>query len=364
MAWKFGFGWPAAGSLVLTWFLIALTFIDVDHQLLPDCLTLPLLWLGLLLSLWARPARAAQFPVDLRSSIVGAIAGYLSLWSVYHLFRLLTGKEGMGYGDFKLFAALGAWLGWQMLLPIILLAAARGRRRGHPDRSTRRGQQRSTPIAFGPFLAAAGWLMLMFGPAARRQATWVCFRRDTRGMSSAVLRVGLTGGIASGKIHRRRSSSARWACPIIDTDQIARDVVEPGQPPLERLVERFGRSILHAPTDTSTGRALRDHRLLRSQGPRGPGGPDASGDRRAPGGALGDRRRPLPDPRHPAAGREKPGLAARPRAGGRLQRGTANPAPAGARRLEPAAGAGHPERAGLARARAAGRGRCDQNEAT
>ena len=111
--------------MVLTWFLIALTFIDMDHQLLPDSLTLPLLWIGLLLSLWGPQPPAAPFPVDLRSSLIGAMAGYVSLWSVYHLFRLITGKEGMGYGDFKLLAALGAWLGWKMLLPIILMAAVR-----------------------------------------------------------------------------------------------------------------------------------------------------------------------------------------------------------------------------------------------
>jgi leader peptidase (prepilin peptidase) / N-methyltransferase len=162
VAWKFGFGWPALAALVLTWFLIALTFIDVDHQLLPDNLTLPLLWIGLLLSLWAPAGGGAPIPMDPRSSIIGAIAGYLSLWSVYHLFRLLTGKEGMGYGDFKLFAALGAWLGWKLLLPIILFAAAVGAVVGIAILALRR-QTRSTPIAFGPFLAAAGWLMLMFG---------------------------------------------------------------------------------------------------------------------------------------------------------------------------------------------------------
>ncbi len=162
VAWKFGFGWPAAAALVLTWFLIALTFIDVDHQLLPDNLTLPLLWIGLLLSLWAPLGAGAPIPMDPRSSIIGAIAGYVSLWSVYHLFRLLTGKEGMGYGDFKLFAALGAWLGWKMLLPIILIAAAVGAVVGIAILALR-GQNRSTPIAFGPFLATSGWLMLMFG---------------------------------------------------------------------------------------------------------------------------------------------------------------------------------------------------------
>ena len=163
VAWKFGFGWPALAAMVLTGFLIALTFIDVDHQLLPDSLTLPLLWLGLVVSLWGGQAGGAPLPVDVRSSLIGATAGYASLWSVYHLFRLLTGKEGMGFGDFKLFAALGAWLGWQMLLPIILVAATVGALVGIALLSLR-GQSRATPIAFGPFLAAAGWLMLMFGP--------------------------------------------------------------------------------------------------------------------------------------------------------------------------------------------------------
>ena len=166
VAWKFGFGWPALAGLVLTWFLIALTFIDVDTQLLPDSLTLPLLWLGLLASLWASDTGGRMphpvVPQVPSEAIIGALAGYLSLWSVYHLFRLLTGKEGMGYGDFKLFAALGAWLGWKMLLPIIVFAAAVGAVVGITIMVVR-GQSRSIPIAFGPFLAAAGWLMLMFG---------------------------------------------------------------------------------------------------------------------------------------------------------------------------------------------------------
>jgi leader peptidase (prepilin peptidase)/N-methyltransferase len=161
VAWRFGFGLPALAAMVLTWFLIALTFIDLDHQLLPDALTLPLLWIGLTLSLWGS-AGDASVPVDLRSSLIGAIAGYASLWSVYHLFRLLTGKEGMGYGDFKLLSALGAWLGWQMLLPVILVAAVAGALVGIAYLAIRR-QGRGTPIAFGPFLAAAGWLMLMLG---------------------------------------------------------------------------------------------------------------------------------------------------------------------------------------------------------
>lgn len=161
VAWKLGFGWPLLAALVFTWFLIAMTFIDIDHQLLPDDLTFPLLWGGLFIALWG-PVGGSPIPVDLRSSVIGALAGYLSLWSVYHLFRLATGKEGMGHGDFKLFAALGAWLGWQMLLPVILIAAAVGAVVGIAVLAVQR-QGRGTPIAFGPFLAAAGWLMLMFG---------------------------------------------------------------------------------------------------------------------------------------------------------------------------------------------------------
>ena len=167
VAARFGFGLGALAALVLTWFLIALTFIDIDHQLLPDSLTLPLLWLGLTLSLWG-PQAAAPLPVDVRSSLIGAVAGYLSLWSVYHLFRLVTGKEGMGYGDFKLLGALGAWLGWQMLLPVILIAAVVGAVVGIAMLATGK-QSRATPIAFGPFLAAAGWVVLMFGHGPLRR---------------------------------------------------------------------------------------------------------------------------------------------------------------------------------------------------
>jgi leader peptidase (prepilin peptidase) / N-methyltransferase len=161
VAWKFGFVWYTAAALLLTWVLIALSGIDIDHQLLPDNMTLPLVWLGLLLSLVPTVA-AIGLPVDPRSSIIGAAAGYLSLWSVYHAFRLLTGKEGMGYGDFKLFAALGAWLGWQMLLPIILIAAFSGAMIGILMIALR-GRDRNIPIPFGPYLAAAGWIALMWG---------------------------------------------------------------------------------------------------------------------------------------------------------------------------------------------------------
>jgi leader peptidase (prepilin peptidase)/N-methyltransferase len=162
VAWKFGFGAAAGEALVLTWFLVALTFIDMDTLYLPDNLTLPLLWLGLIVSLWGGPQTGGSIPVDLRASVIGALAGYLSLWSIYQLFRLATGKEGMGYGDFKLLAALGAWLGWQLLLPIVLVAAAVGALVGVIQLAIQ-GRDRATPVAFGPYLAASGWLMLMFG---------------------------------------------------------------------------------------------------------------------------------------------------------------------------------------------------------
>ena len=161
VAWKFGYGAAALAALVLTWFLIALTFIDVDTQLLPDSMTLPLVWLGLATSAFL-PAYGASLPVDLRDSVIGAMAGYLSLWSIYHLFKMLTGKEGMGYGDFKLLAAIGAFLGWRMLLPTVLCAAAVGAVVGIVILTLQR-KGRGVPIAFGPFLSAAGWIMMMWG---------------------------------------------------------------------------------------------------------------------------------------------------------------------------------------------------------
>jgi leader peptidase (prepilin peptidase)/N-methyltransferase len=161
VAWKFGFVWYTAAGLLLTWVLIALSCIDFDHQLLPDNMTLPLMWLGLLLSL-AAPVASIGLPVDPRSSIIGAAAGYLSLWAVYHVFRLLTGKEGMGYGDFKLLAALGAWLGWQMLLPVILLSALAGSIVGGAL-IVFRGRDHQIPMPYGPFLAIAGWIALLWG---------------------------------------------------------------------------------------------------------------------------------------------------------------------------------------------------------
>lgn len=164
VVWHFGVSWAALAALVLTWSLIALTFIDIDRQLLPDCITLPLLWLGLLFSLSLAPGELGQaIPTDLRSSVIGAAAGYLSLWSVYWLFKLLTGKEGMGYGDFKLFAVFGAWFGWQLLPLIILLSAFTGAVVGITLIVLRK-QGREVPIPFGPYLAAAGWIGLMWGP--------------------------------------------------------------------------------------------------------------------------------------------------------------------------------------------------------
>lgn len=164
VAWKFGFGWPLLAALVFTWFLVALCFIDIDTQLLPDDLTLPLLAIGLGLSLFTADASGAPIPVDSRSAIIGALAGYLSLWSVTKLFYLATRKEGMGAGDFKLLAALGAWLGWQMLLPIILMSAAVGATVGLALIVVR-GRDRQLPMAFGPYLAAAGWIVMMCGRA-------------------------------------------------------------------------------------------------------------------------------------------------------------------------------------------------------
>jgi leader peptidase (prepilin peptidase)/N-methyltransferase len=162
IAWYFGFGATALAALAFTWILIALTMIDFDTQFLPDQLTYPLLWLGLIVSLWHPVWSEGAAPVLPGDSIVGAVAGYLSLWSVYWAFKLITGKEGMGYGDFKLFAALGAWLGWKMLLPIILFASLVGAVFGIVI-MIRQRKGKDTQIAFGPFLAIAGWLALIFG---------------------------------------------------------------------------------------------------------------------------------------------------------------------------------------------------------
>ncbi|MGI9329560.1 MAG: prepilin peptidase [Gammaproteobacteria bacterium] len=156
VAWHFGYSLETLAALILTWALIALTVIDLDHQLLPDSITLPLLWLGIFFSLLG-----TSF-TDLNSAVIGAIAGYLSLWSIFHLFKLVTGKEGMGYGDFKLLGALGAWLGWQMLPVIIILSAAVGAVTGI-SMILVGGRDSQRPMPFGPFLAAAGFIALLWG---------------------------------------------------------------------------------------------------------------------------------------------------------------------------------------------------------
>jgi leader peptidase (prepilin peptidase)/N-methyltransferase len=155
VAWKFGFGWPAAAALIFTWILLAASVIDFRHQLLPDDLTLPLLWLGLGVALFGLFA-------DLPSAVMGAMAGYLALWLVYQGFRLLTGKEGMGFGDFKLLAALGAWTGWQYLITIVILSSLVGAVFGLALILFRQ-RDRQIPMPFGPFLAAAGWIALLWG---------------------------------------------------------------------------------------------------------------------------------------------------------------------------------------------------------
>jgi len=154
-AWHFGASWAALFAVIFIWALIALTFIDADTTLLPDDITLPLMWLGLLVNL------GGAF-VDIRAAVVGAVAGYLILWSVYWAFKLATGKEGMGYGDFKLLAALGAWLGWQAILPIVLLASTIGAVVGLVMKATgalREGRY----VPFGPFLAGGGVAVMLIG---------------------------------------------------------------------------------------------------------------------------------------------------------------------------------------------------------
>jgi len=155
IAWHFGFGWSAAMAMLLTWGLLAMSLIDADHQLLPDVLVLPLLWLGLIVNSFA-------LFVPLTDALWGAVAGYLLLWSVFWVFKLLTGKDGIGQGDFKLLALLGAWGGWQILPLTVLLSSLVGAVSGLillrlQDANT------STPIPFGPYLAIAGWIALLWG---------------------------------------------------------------------------------------------------------------------------------------------------------------------------------------------------------
>ena len=155
VAWKFGVTLQTAGALLFTWTLIALTMIDIHKQLLPDNLTLPLLWLGLIFALF-------DTYTPLQTSVIGAIAGYMVLWTVFQLFKLVTGKEGMGFGDFKLLAAMGAWMGWTMLPQIVLVSSVVGAVIGSIMLVT--GKTRTQqPIPFGPYLAIAGWIALLWG---------------------------------------------------------------------------------------------------------------------------------------------------------------------------------------------------------
>lgn len=161
-AWRFGFGWEALMAIVLSCFLVAISLIDADHQIIPDSTVYPLLWLGLIMSLFHPLPGTDRLFIAPRDAIAGAAAGYLSLWSVYQLFKLVTGKEGMGYGDFKLLAALGAWLGWRALPLIILLSAVVGALVGIAL-IVFRGRDRQVPIPYGPYLAAAGWIAMLWG---------------------------------------------------------------------------------------------------------------------------------------------------------------------------------------------------------
>jgi len=155
VGWHFGVSLQAIAALFLSWCLIAASGIDIGHKLLPDNITLPLLWLGILLSLF-------DVFVSLETSIIGAMAGYMTLWIVFMLFKIVTGKEGMGYGDFKLLAMLGAWLGWKPLFVVILTSSLVGATVGITMIVLGK-TERSTQIPFGPYLAAAGWITLMWG---------------------------------------------------------------------------------------------------------------------------------------------------------------------------------------------------------
>ena len=162
LVWNLGSGWLGLAGLAFTYFLIAMTLIDYDTKTLPDDLTYPLLWLGLLINLNGTI-------VPLRDAVIGAMAGYVSLWAVYWLFKLVTGKEGMGYGDFKLLAALGAWMGWAMLPTIIILSSVVGAIVGISLIVFAR-RDRNNPIPFGPYLAAAGIIALLYGTSLTRYA--------------------------------------------------------------------------------------------------------------------------------------------------------------------------------------------------
>jgi leader peptidase (prepilin peptidase)/N-methyltransferase len=161
-AWHFGAGWEAIMAVALTIALVAIAMIDADTQLIPDSIVLPLMWLGLAMSLFHPLPGANTLFISPSDAIVGAMAGYLTLWSVFWLFKLITGKDGMGYGDFKLLGALGAWLGWQYLPMIIMMSAVVGAVI-NITMIVARGKDRSIPIPFGPYLAAAGWITMVWG---------------------------------------------------------------------------------------------------------------------------------------------------------------------------------------------------------
>ncbi|HTE42311.1 MAG TPA: A24 family peptidase [Steroidobacteraceae bacterium] len=161
VAYKFGLHWQTAAALLMTWCLVALFMIDLNTQFLPDQMTLPLMWIGLIMSLYAVPG--SSFAADPRSSIIGGAVGYLSLWSVYWVFKLLTGKEGMGHGDFKLLAAFGTWFGgWESILLIVLLSSLAGSVIGI-GLILFRGRDHNIPMPYGPFLAIAGWIAMLWG---------------------------------------------------------------------------------------------------------------------------------------------------------------------------------------------------------
>ncbi|NQV86271.1 MAG: prepilin peptidase [Woeseiaceae bacterium] len=161
-AWHFGAGWEALMAIVLSITLVAIAMIDADTQLIPDSIVLPLMWLGLAMSLFHPMPGADSLFISPRDAIVGAMAGYLTLWSVFWLFKIATRKDGMGYGDFKLLAALGAWLGWQQLPMIIMMSAVVGTVI-NVTMIVAKGKDRSAPIPFGPYLAAAGWITMLWG---------------------------------------------------------------------------------------------------------------------------------------------------------------------------------------------------------
>lgn len=162
VVWHFGFSWETLAAIIITWALIVISAIDLEEQHIYDDIVLPLLWGGLLISTISPLVEAHTLFISPTNAIAGAIAGYLSLWSVYQLFRVLTGKEGMGYGDFKLLAALGACLGWQMVPFIILVAAITGSIVGTISILSKQ-HERGTPIPFGPYLSAAGWSAMLWG---------------------------------------------------------------------------------------------------------------------------------------------------------------------------------------------------------